>query len=94
MSQSDSVQTPFQRLMVEKALALGRELEAATESAPRGGVLDACEGVILASGHQFLREALAASLQAKADASQKKILPSAPAAAAIPSATRARRPRP
>ena len=86
-----SAQTPLQRLVVEKALILARELEVKAMSAAAGTVVDACEEVVMGLGRQFLLDSLGASLQARADAAQKKGLPPGPAAAAGRSGTRAAR---
>lgn len=82
-------QTPFQRLLVEQALALAQHLEAAADGAPHGLVLDRCETATLTHGRHFLRSALAALLQHQADAAEKKGAPTAPAPAAAAAATRA-----
>lgn len=65
-------QTPFQRFMVEKALALAQELEAVSGAAPAGQVLDVAEGMVLVQGRQFLRDTLQAYLQAQAEQAEKK----------------------
>ncbi len=65
------VDSPLQRLILEHALALAKELEHAADSAPDGQVLDRCEQVALSSGRQFLRQALADALEQQADAVEK-----------------------
>ncbi len=42
--------TPLQRLIVERALALAKELEATADSAPVGQVIDRCESLLLGNG--------------------------------------------
>ena len=42
--------TPLQRTIVDRALALAQELEAAAGSAPHGQVIDRCESLLLGSG--------------------------------------------
>ena len=44
MTASVPAETDFQRLVVEQALALAREVESAAGTAPPGRVLDCCEG--------------------------------------------------
>jgi hypothetical protein len=80
--------TPLQRLIVERALALAKELEATADSAPVGQVIDRCESLLLGNGREFLRRALEDTLQAQVDALEKKGLPAGPAPAARPAATR------
>ena len=67
--------TPLQRTIVERALALAKELEATAGSAPHGRVIDRCESVLLGDGREFLRRALEDTLQAQVDALEKKGLP-------------------
>jgi len=80
--------TPLQRTIVERALALAKELEATAGSAPHGQVIDRCESLLLGNGREFLRRALQDTLQARADALEKKGLPAGPAPVARPAATR------
>ena len=80
--------TPLQRLIVERALALAKELEAAAGSAPTGQVIDRCETLLLGAGREFLRRALEDTLQSHVEALEKKGRPPGPAAAARPAATR------
>ncbi len=49
-------QTPFQRLVVEQALAFAQHLEAAAAGAPHGAILGACETATLSHGRPFLRQ--------------------------------------
>jgi len=80
--------TPLQRLIVERALALAKELEATAGSAPHGQVIDRCESLLLGDGREFLRRALEDTLQAQVDALEKKGRPAGPAPVARPAATR------
>jgi hypothetical protein len=74
--------TPLQRLIVERALALAKELEATAGSAPAGQIIDRCESLLLSDGREFLRRALEDTLQAQVDTLEKKGRPagSAPVA--------------
>ena len=74
--------TPLQRTIVERALVLAKELEAAAGSAPDGQVIDRCESFLLGSGRDFLRQALEDTLQAQVDALEKKGRPAGPASVA------------
>lgn len=76
--------TPTQRLIVEQALALAKELETTAESAPEGQVIDRCESLLLGEGRDFLRRALEATLQIRAEALEKKGAPRGPARPAGP----------
>jgi hypothetical protein len=71
--------TPLQRTIVERALVLAKELEAAAGSAPDGQVINRCESFLLGSGRDFLRRALEDTLQAQVDALEKKGRPAGPA---------------
>jgi hypothetical protein len=85
--------TPLQRLIVEQAFVLARELEDVAESAPKGQVVDRCESLLLGHGRDFLRRALESSLQSRAEALEKKAGPPGTAPAGHRDATRGTRPR-
>jgi hypothetical protein len=80
--------TPLQRTIVERALVLAKELEAAAGSAPDGQIIDHCESYLLGSGRDFLRRALEDTLQARVDALEKKGRPAGSAPVACRAATR------
>ena len=85
--------SPLQRRIAQMALDLAAKLEAQAQQAPRGGVLDACEALLLDQGRQFLRDSLAATLQQQVDESEKKGARRAPVSADTPpAATRGRAP--
>jgi hypothetical protein len=81
-------QSALQQQIVRMALDLAAQLEQASEQAPVGSVLDACEGLLLDRGRQFLRDSLAATLQRQADQAEKKGGRPAPVPAGRPAATR------
>jgi hypothetical protein len=81
------VDTDFQRLVVEQALALAREVESAAAAAPDGRGLDRCEGVLLTRGREFLTTVLQPMAQHTADEAVKKGGSREPAGAATASAT-------
>lgn len=85
--------TPLQRLIVEQAFVLAKELEDVAESAPKGQVVDRCESLLLGHGRDFLRRVLESSLQARAGALEKKAGPPGTAPAEHRDATRETRPR-
>jgi hypothetical protein len=85
--------TPLQRLIVEQAYVLAKELENVTESAPKGQVVDRCESLLLGHGRDFLRRALESSLQSRAETLEKKGEPPGPAPAGRRDVTRGPRPR-
>ena len=66
------VDTDFQRLVVEQALALAREVESTAGSAPDGKILDRCEGLLLTRGRDFLPTVLQGMAQHTADEAVKK----------------------
>lgn len=84
---SVSVDSEFQRLVVEQALALAREVESTAGAAPHGRVLDRCEGLLLTRGRDFLLTVLQGMAQRTADEAVKKGGPE-PATAATAGATK------
>jgi hypothetical protein len=85
MAHSVEVNTPLEALLVEQALAMVRELGGVADAAADGCVLAQAEVAAVRLGREFTRLALEATLQAQADAAEKKGRPaaSAPAAAAV-----------
>jgi hypothetical protein len=65
--------TPAQRLIVEQAFVLAKELESAADSAPEGQVIDRCESFLLGNGRDFLRRVLESTLQSRAERLEKKV---------------------
>ena len=89
---SAPVETEFQRLVVEQAVAVAREVEATAGAAPHGHALGRCEGLLLTRGREFLLGVLHGVAQHTADEAVKKGGSLAPASAATPSATKGPRP--
>jgi hypothetical protein len=85
--------TPTQRLIMEQAYVMARELEAAGDSAPEGQVIDRCESFLLVNGRDFLRRVLEASLQTRAEVLEKKGEPPESACAERRDATKAGQPK-
>lgn len=85
--------TPVQRLVVEQAFVLAKELESAADSAPEGQVVDRCESLLLGNGRDFLRRVLESTLQSRAEALEKKGAPPASVRVARRRGTRGVRPR-
>lgn len=85
--------TPAQRLIVERACVLAKELESAADSAPDGQVIDRCESFLLGSGRDFLRTLLETTLQSRAESLEKKGARPEPVHVAGRGGTRARRPK-
>ena len=85
------IETDFQRLVVERALALARELEKASMEAPDGQVLHRFEGLLLTQGREFLNTTLEQITQHTADEAVKKGDSRGPARAASDSVTKAPR---
>lgn len=88
------VETPFQSLVVEQALAYAKDMEAAANGAADGQVLDPCELLTLANGRDRLRTILTAAAQQQAAAAEKKGPRLAPVRADTPPAIKAARPEP
>src|SRR3954453_5147530 len=65
-------QSSLQRQIVQMALDLATQLEKQAQQAPLGSVLDACEGLLLDRGRQFLRDSLAATLRDQANQAEKR----------------------
>jgi len=75
-------ETPFQRLMMERALAMAKEMEQAGNAAADGRVLDELETLAMARGRDFTRGALEGALQLQVDELEKKLRTAATADAA------------
>ena len=86
-----NVQTPLQRLIVERALALAQEVEATADAAPSGQVIDRCEALLLGAGRDFLRHALEDTLTGPGRGPRKKGRPPGLVPAARRAVTRAGR---
>jgi hypothetical protein len=87
-----SVDSEFQRLVVEQALALAREVETTAVQSPDGQVLRRCEGLLVTRGRDFLTTVLQQMTQHTADEAVKKGGPHEPVPAAIAPATKEVRP--
>ena len=84
-------ETPLQRLMMERALAMAQELERAGAAAADGHVLDELETLAVARGRDFTRDALEGALQSQVDELEKKLRLAASADAAKGGGTKGRR---
>jgi hypothetical protein len=80
--------TPTQRLIVEQAFVMAKELEAAANTAPEGQVIDHCESFLLGQGRDFLRRILESTLQGRAELLEKKGAPPESACVGPPDGTR------
>jgi hypothetical protein len=89
-----SVETPFESLVVEQALAFAKEMEVASNGAADGKVLDACELLILSKGRELLRTILTGAAQQQAEAVEKKGCRLAPVNAVSPAGIKAVRREP
>jgi hypothetical protein len=85
MAHTVEVNTPLEALLVEQALAMVRELDGVANAAADGRVLAEAEVAAVRLGREFTRRALEATLQAQAEAAEKKGRPAAsvPAAAVV-----------
>ena len=84
-------ETPFQRLLMEKALAMAQELERAGAAAADGHVLEELETLAVARGREFTRGALEGALQRQVEDVEKKLRLIASADAARGGGTKGRR---
>jgi hypothetical protein len=84
-------ETPFQRLMMERALAMAKELERTGMAAPHGEILDQLETAAVAQGREFTRAALEGALQGQVDELEKKLRHAASAGVANGGITKGRR---
>jgi len=91
MTHQVEVRTPLEALLVEQALLMARELQAAADAAPDGRVLADAELVALRAGRELTRKALEAALQAQAQEAEKRGRRAAPAPAEPAATPRARR---
>jgi hypothetical protein len=73
--------TPLQALLVEQALLLARQLQSTAEAAPDGQVLARVEALAVPAARELAPQAVQATLQAQAEAAEKKGRPAAPAPA-------------
>ena len=64
--------TPLQRLVVEQAIVLAKELESTAEAAPNGQIIDHCERLLLGKGRDFLRQTLESTIQSRVELLEKK----------------------
>lgn len=69
--------TPEERRAYERAINFVGEMHRLGLAAPDGSVIDACEAVALSQGRDLLRDTLAAAVQARVDAVEKKATPPA-----------------
>jgi hypothetical protein len=84
-------ETAFQRLMMEQALAMAKELEQAGDAAADGQVIDQLETLAVGRGRDFTRGALEGALQRQVDDLEKKLRYAAAVDAANSGITKGRR---
>jgi hypothetical protein len=71
--------TPLQALLLEQALLLARQLEQTADAAADGQVLSKVEALAVPAARELARKAVEATLQARAQAVEKKGPRGAPA---------------
>lgn len=71
MAHQVEVRTPLETLLVEQALLMAREIQAAVDAAPDGRVLAEAEWVAVRAGRAFTLQALEAALQGQAAEAEK-----------------------
>ena len=82
MPHTFTAETPLEALVIEQALLLARQVQAAAAAAPDGKVLSAVEGAAVPATRELARRAVEAALQAQAGAAEKRGRRAAPARAA------------
>jgi hypothetical protein len=65
-------QTPLEALLLEQALLLARQLQQTADQAPDGHVLARVEALAVPAARELARQAVEATLQAQAQAAEKK----------------------
>ena len=65
------VESSLQALMAEQAVAMAKQLEAASQAAPDGKVLSRLEQLAVEQGREFTRKSLEAALQVEAETVEK-----------------------
>lgn len=78
-------ETPLQALLLEQALSLAKQLEQTADTAPDGQVLSRVEALAVPAAREMARQAVEATLQAQAEAAEKKGRRAAAAPAAVSS---------
>jgi hypothetical protein len=69
----------LQALLLKQALLLAKQLEQTADDAPDGQVLARVEALAVPAARELARQAVEATLQAQAEAAEKKGRPAAPA---------------
>lgn len=64
--------TPEERRDYERAIAYVAEMRQLAQQAPQGSVIETCETLALSNGRDFLRDSLAAAVQARVVDFEKK----------------------
>src|SRR5438874_9907185 len=78
MSRTFEARTPLQALLLEQALLLAQQLQQTADAAPDGKVLAQVEALAVPAARELARQAVQATLQAQAEAAEKKGRPAAP----------------
>ena len=81
--------SPLQALLLEQALLLAQQLEQTADAAPDGQVLARVEALAVPAARELARRAVEATLQAQAEAAEKKGRRAAPVHADGGSGTKA-----
>jgi hypothetical protein len=66
------VTSAAEEVLVERALAMARDLNELAGAAPAGQVLDRCEEAAVEKGREFTRQALEQAVAQRIEAAQKK----------------------
>jgi hypothetical protein len=91
MATTFTAENATEALILEQALAYARQLQRTAAEAPDGQVLRSAEAFVLEQGRDLLRCSLEITLQAQADAVEKKGRRAEPVTAANVASTKAER---
>jgi hypothetical protein len=72
MTHTFEARTPLEALVVEQALLLARQLQQTAAAAPDGHVLARVEALAVPAARELARQAVQATLQAQAQAAEKR----------------------
>ena len=84
-----TVTSAAEETIVEKALAMARDLDDLAHTAPDGQILDRCEEAAVEKGREFTRHALEQAVAKRVESAQKKGLRCAVVAAECSASTKA-----
>ena len=88
MTRTVEVRSELESILIERAIAMARELERVSDAAPDGLVLAIAEVAAVRAGRELTRVALEAALQRQVAPAEQKGPPAGPAPAAARGSSR------